>query len=87
MGMGGVYLDSVRGGGLTVTRTVEAESTTSEVTGGTTLIIYPSTSSSILSTEFTVVPGVSVLTLVINCPATLPTPNTAPSTINFILNQ
>lgn len=34
------YLDSVLGGGLTVTRTVDAERTTSEVTGGTTLTIY-----------------------------------------------
>ena len=80
-----MYLDSVLGGGLTVTSTVEADNSISVVSGGITLTIYnhisPSSSSDIGNT---VVPGAIVFTLVISCPTTLPTANAAPSTNTFI---
>jgi hypothetical protein len=64
-----------------VTRTVETESSTSDVSGGTTLTIC----SQYIQFEGnrTVVPGAIVLTLVISCPAAPPAPR-APSSKYFI---
>ena len=65
-----------------MTRTVETERSTSDVSGGTTLTIC----SQYIKFEGnrTVVPGAIVLTLVISCPAAPPAPR-APSNKYFIV--
>ena len=65
-----------------MTRTVETERSTSDVSGGTTLTIC----SQYITFEGnrTVVPGAIVLTLVISCPAAPPAPR-APSSKYFIV--
>ena len=65
-----------------MTRTVETERSTSDVSGGTTLTIC--SQYKIFEGNRTVVPGAIVLTLVISCPAAAPAPS-APSNKYFIV--